>query len=299
MRHRLPSLNALRAFEAAGRCMSITRAADDLCVSAGAVSRQVKLLEGYFNASLFVRAQQGLEFTPKGKAYYAAIKPAFDQIDAASDKLLGKRELSALRISAYTTFVSDWLLSRLPKFWRDYPEISISVNASMRENNILADDFDIVITTKNQEQEGLHKQFLFNPQYFPVCSPEYLKAHGPIEAEEDLIGHRLLSSTIQVQNMGWQTWFESAGLGYQAFDLDLVLETSSCAYKAAREGIGVALGQQIFLQDDIEQGVLVEPFSTRFKSNNSYYLICRRSQRNDRAMKVFKKWISEEISKCI
>lgn len=264
-------------------------------MSPGAVSRQVKLLEGYFNAQLFLRTQQGLELTEKGRAYHLSVSAAFDQIDVASEALLGQRSKSAIRINAYTTFVSDWLMSRLPAFWSAHPDVNISIDASLEFVTVKSHDFDVVITAHSSESEGQYNLPLFTSRYFPACSPDYLAKNGPITSPSDIKNHRLLFSKIQRRN--WKKWLEFVGEPEVALEYGISFENSSLAYKAARDGMGIVMGQHIFLADDLSSGTLVDIFKSPMPSSNSYYFTCKKSRKNSPEIRALRDWLRTELDK--
>ena len=294
MRQRLPSLNALRAFEAAARRENITAAAEELIVSPGAVSRQVALLEAHFKCRFFNRLHRGLELTEKGREYYEAVKEAFDRIDDAGSALMGLGDMAPLRVSIYTTFASEWLFPRLSDFREANPSIDLSVEATLRKFSFKADAVDIVVMTGHEERDDLHHERLFSPLYFPVCNPKILTKRRPLAEPADLARHTLLYSRRQIVN--WRAWLAAAGVRDFKLDRGLAFENSSLAFKAAREGAGVALGQQIFLTDDLVSGRLVAPFNLTYRSANSYVLTCEKRRMNEPQIKAFRDWFVAAVA---
>ena len=293
MRHRLPSLSALRAFEAAARRGSMTLAAEELSVSPGAVSRHISLLESHFNCRLFRRKQRGIELTDKGHAFHAAIAMAFDRIDDACIALMGQGGDKTLRLSFYPTLTSEWLLPRLPAFRALHPDIDLSLDASLRRINFETDSVDIAMVTGKQTQKELHQQPLFSPLYFPVCSPTLPEQGPPLRAPEDLSRHTLLYSASQLGN--WRRWLSAAGVPEVDVEGGLMLENSTLAFKAAREGSGIALGQQLFVTEDLLSGRLIAPFDLSLRSSNRYYMACLDRKKDDGAIAAFRNWLADEI----
>lgn len=295
MRHRLPSLSALRAFEAAARRGSMTLAAEELSVSPGAVSRHVSLLESHFSCSLFRRKQRGVELTDKGREFHTEVAAAFDRIDNACSELMGKGTDRVLRLSFYPTITSEWLLPRLAEFRTREPDIELHLDASFRRINFETDSVDIAMVTGKQDQAGLHQQPLFSPLYFPVCSPTLPGLRPPLRSAEDLKSHTLLYSASQLGN--WKAWLAAAGVSDIDVEDGLMLENSTLAFKAAREGAGIALGQQLFVADDLLTGRLIAPFDLSLRSSNRYYLACLEKKRNERHVAAFRTWFTAEIRK--
>lgn len=288
MRHRLPSLTALRAFEAAARRGSMSRAAEELSVSPGAISRHVGLLEAHFGCRLFLRRQRGLELTEKGRGFFAAVAAAFDGIDDAAAALMGMDEWEELRVSLYPTFTSEWLLPRLPAFRTRHPSIELSLDAALRRIDFDTDAIDIGVITGTRGAKSLHQDALFTPVYFPVCSPDLLDDGPALTHPRDLARHTLLHSPSQIRN--WRAWLTAAGGPDSALDRGLGFENSSLAYRAAREGAGVALGQLFYLAEDLAAGRLLAPFDLSLRSANTLYLACLARRSTQPPIKAFREW---------
>lgn len=295
LRYRLPSLTALRAFEAAARHESITRAAEELTVSPGAVSRHVTLLEGYFDCRLFHRRQHGLELTEKGRQFLKELTTSFDRIDTACDRIFGKAEEARLTINVYTTFASEWLVPRLPGFNALHPNIDISLVASWRKVSFDTDAIDLAVMTGTIESNKINHDELFKARYFPVCSPGLLEEGPPLHHPADLGNHTLLHSASQTPN--WLNWLRRAGAPHVDLERGMAFENSSLAFKAAREGAGVALGQQQFIFGDLVSGQLVAPFDVSVLAAKSYYLACPKKRLRNPHIVEFRNWLLNEVEK--
>jgi LysR family transcriptional regulator, glycine cleavage system transcriptional activator len=295
MRHRLPSLNALRAFEAAARHGSVTAAARELTVTPGAVSRQVALLESHFACRLFERHRRGLSLTEKGRRYFASISDAFDRIDAASTHLGGHGGKHRLSVRVFTTFATEWLLPRLTDFRTRHPWIDFRLNASLQTVDFNADDVDMGVLAGPSDWPALRWDALFSPRFFPVCSPALLEREPRLETPQDLRHHTLLYSSIQVPN--WRAWLAGAQVNGIDPERGLWFENSSLTYHAAREGVGVALGQRLFLTDDLVSGRLVAPFELTLTLDRTYYLVCPAQRAEEPSIAAFRAWIIEEVRK--
>jgi len=294
MRHRLPSLSALRAFEAAARNESMTLAGEELSVSPGAISRHVSLLEAHFDCRLFHRRQHGLELTEKGRHFHAELTAAFDRIDTACEDMLGTSDTTVLRAVIYTTFASEWLLPRLSSFRKHCPGIELSLEASWRKISFESDAIDIGVMTGEMETNNIHHDRLFSALYFPVCSPDLIKNGAPLKTPADLKQHTLLHSGVQIPN--WHAWLAAAGVPEIDLDRGLAFENSSLAFKAAREGAGVALGQQFFLTEDLVSGRLIVPFNLSLQSPRSYYLVCPEKRMGEPHIEAFREWFLAEVA---
>ena len=200
MSRRLPPLNALRAFEAAARNLSFTRAADELFVTQAAISHQVKALEEYLGITLFRRYNRRLELTEAGRAYLPGLRDAFDQIDLATKRLTPRSENRSLKISVLPSFAAKWLMPRLAGFQIRHPDIDVLVSASDGLIDFVHDDFDLALRYGPGIYPGLQTDFLMGDQVFPVCSPRLLEGERPLRRPEDLSHHTLLHD-----NMGSRT----------------------------------------------------------------------------------------------
>ncbi len=294
MRHRLPSLNALRAFEAAGRHGSFSEAAQELSVTPGAVSRQIALLEAHFACRLFTRQRRGMAPTEKGHHLLRAVSEAFERIDAAALHLRGEQPTSRLSFRVYPTFATEWLVPRLSVFRAAHPEIDFRLTTSLQPVDFESDEADLGILQGPGDWPHLHADQLFFPSFLPVCSPALLERGPPLRTPQDLRYHTLLYSSIQAPM--WQAWLAKAGVGGIDPERGSLFENSSLSYRAAREGMGVVLGQRLFLADDLIAGRLVAPFDLVLDSRQAYCLVCPHRRAGDAPIVAFRRWLTAEIA---
>ncbi|MGB6586894.1 MAG: transcriptional regulator GcvA, partial [Pseudolabrys sp.] len=236
MPRRLPPLNALKAFEAAARHESFTRAAEELCVTQGAVSHQVKALEAELGLKLFNRERQRLVITEAGRAYLIVVRDAFDRIAAGTERLLQRQSGGVLTVSTSPNFAAKWLVHRLGRFAEVHPEIDLRVSASLQHVDFAREDIDLAIRHGDGNESGLHVTRLCAEELFPVCSPKLLQGRSPLRRPSDLNQVKLL----HVNNrQDWNQWLDFAGVK----DVDLsrgpVLNQASMAIDAAVDAQGV------------------------------------------------------------
>ena len=179
MPRRLPPLNALKAFEAAARHESFTRAAEELCVTQGAVSHQVKELEAELGLKLFNRERQRLAITEAGRAYLIVVRDAFDRISAGTERLLERQSGGVLTVSTSPNFAAKWLVHRLGRFAEVHPEVDLRVSASLQHIDFAREDIDLAIRHSDGNEAGLHVTRLCAEELFPVCSPKLLQGRSP------------------------------------------------------------------------------------------------------------------------
>ena len=197
MPRRLPTLNALKAFEAAARHESFTRAAEELFVTQGAVSHQVKALEAELGMKLFNRERQRLVITEAGRAYLLVVRDAFDRIADGTERLLQRQRGGVLAVSTSPNFAAKWLVHRLGRFAQAHPDIDLSINASRQHVDFAREDIDIAIRHGDAGTSGLHVTQLCAEEIFPVCSPKLLSSGKPLRSPADLARLTLFMSPIE------------------------------------------------------------------------------------------------------
>ena len=200
MPRRLPPLNALKAFEAAARHESFTRAAEELCVTQGAVSHQVKALEGHLGIKLFNRERQKLVITEAGRAYLEIIRDALDRIAAGTERLLQRQSAGVLTVTTSPNFASKWLVHRLARFAEAHPGIDLRISASLHHVDFAREDVDLAIRHGDGQASGLHVTRLCAEELIVVCSPKLLAGKNAIRKPSDLSRHPLLHGWLRRQH---------------------------------------------------------------------------------------------------
>ncbi len=294
MRKRFPLLNALRAFEAASRHGSLSAAAGELSVTTGAVSRQISRLESYLDCPLFTRNPRGVVLTAKGEAYAYALTDAFDSIDDATSELRSGGIPASLSVFAFTTLAMEWLLPKLGSFRELHPGIDLKLVASSEPIGLYDGQVDVGLWIGPEQWRGIHFDLLFNADHFPVCSPALMENGPPLREPADLRHHTLLYSTARIPN--WPDWLDAAGVGGLDITREMRFENSSNAYRAARDGLGIALGQRLFVAEDIAAGRLIVPLPLSIRSQQSYCLVCLEARRSDWKIEAFRSWIGARVA---
>lgn len=297
MARRLPPLNALRAFEAAARHLSFTKAAEELHVTQAAVSHQVKTLEDHIGVALFRRRNRAILLTEAGQSYLPAVRDALDAIADATRRVSARRERGPLRISVLPSFAAKWLLPRLPRFRERHPDIDVLISTSTELVDLHQDDIDAAIRFGRGGYSDLDVTFLMGEMVFPVCSPRLLDGPHPLRRPEDLARHTLLHDEVSgaPDDPDWVAWLAMAevtgvdperGPGYS--DSGLVLQ-------AAIAGQGVALGRTSLAHDDMTAGHLVMPFGPALRSGYTYRMVCTRTKAQDFRVQAFRDWLLEAV----
>ncbi len=295
---RIPPLNALRALEAAGRRVSFTQAAEELHVTPGAISRQIRGLEDMLGFALFDRLHREVRLTPESRIYVEALTDAFNQMERATRRLVDSRKQNYLHVHAAITFTMRWLVPRLVGFHQRHPKREIRISTMLPgEADLGASPTDVSIQIGNpQFTERFGRSLTGHPvmdiDLLPVCSPQYLadrKLDKKPAAWNDAT--RLISSA---RPNDWTIWLKEAGL-----DVDpkqgILFESSSLAYQAAIEGIGVALSMKKLVTEDLEAGRLVPAHGLAHATGDSFYLIYSQAAAQMPQVKEFRDWILSEM----
>jgi len=298
MPRRLPPLKALRAFEAAARHLSFTKAADELAVTQAAISHQVKGLEEVLGISLFRRFNRRLMLTDAGQIYQPALSEAFDAIEIATQRMRQEEQTGPLKITVANSFAAKWLLPRLPGFRERHPDIDVMVAAADKIVDFTRDDFDMGIRFGLGHYPGLRVDLLFEDEAFPVCSPKLLEGPHPLLTHEDLHRHTLLHDEVGIMELPhWQDWVKRTGLRGIRLDRGPRFSHSSLAIQAAVDAQGVALVRQSLVGLDLEAGRLIRPFGPALKSNFACYVVSPEGTAGKPKIKAFRDWLFEESAK--
>jgi LysR family glycine cleavage system transcriptional activator len=293
MPRRLPALNALKAFEAAARHESFTRAAEELCVTQGAVSHQVKALEAELGLKLFNRERQRLVITEAGRTYLSVVRDAFDRIAGGTERLLQRQNAGALTVSTSPNFAAKWLVHRLGRFAEAHPSIDLRVSASLHHVDFAREDVDLAIRHGDGQAAGLHVTRLCAEELFPVCSPKFLQGEKPLRKPADLSRHTLLHVN---DRQDWGKWLEAAGAGNVDVSRGPVLNQASMAIDAAIDGQGLALARSALAAWDLIAGRLVRPFAVALPASFSYWIVCPKATAKLPKIAAFTNWLLGEAA---
>ncbi|EKS71103.1 MULTISPECIES: LysR substrate-binding domain-containing protein [Caballeronia] len=282
----LPPLNPTRAFEATGRLLSISKAADELAVTPAAVSRQVRTLEAYLGVDLFERVKGRLELTSAGARYLAELMPLFAALREATDSLRSsERRARVLKIRSPATFAVRWLIPRLASFHRLHENIDVQLTTSPAPLNFAREDIDAGIQLGDGKWPGLRVQRLIANELVPVAAPS-----RQVKARSQLQGETLLHTLARPED--WTLWLKAAGLPLSGRRREMRYETSLLAYQAAIEGHGVAIAQKALVRSELESGLLVAPFSFELdRGNHTYYFAWPTARPQSDALKIFRRWL--------
>ena len=295
MTGRLPSLNGLRAFEAAARHLSFTQAASELNVTQTAISHQIKRLEQELGVRLFVRQNRSLTLTPEASQYLPGVRAAFNDLKLATDRLLRKDQDHVLTVSTLASLAAKWLLPRLSAFQEAHPGIDVRITTSTSLVDFQRDNVDAAIRYGRGQWPGVRADWLMADEAFPVCSPALANGTRPLKCPEDLRDHVLLH-TSNANSDDWRLWLTAAGLPADlskqpGVTFDLIFMT----IQAAIDGIGVAMGRTSYVQDDIAKGRLVVPFKIALPADAGFYLVSPQARADSPKLSAFREWLVTSV----
>jgi len=292
MARRLPPLKSLRAFEAAARHLSFTRAADELFVTQAAVSHQIKSLEDFLGVQLFIRRNRQLLLTDEGQRYWPKIRDIFEILSAATEELKAQRATGSLTVSVVPTFATVWLVPRLSKFKQLYPEIDVRLKASDETVDFVREDVDVAIYYEKGDYPGMHSETLLTERLTPLCAPALLEGDRPLKSPTDLKFHALLHDG---STDDWRRWLKFAGVKGINLNQGPVFSHTSMVQQAAIYGQGIAMGHIVLSQADVQAGRLVQPFELMMESDYSYDIVCPEDSAERPKIKAFTDWLLETV----
>jgi LysR family glycine cleavage system transcriptional activator len=288
---RLLPLNALKAFEAAGRHLNFTAAAEELSVTLSAISHQIRQLEELLGVPLFNRTRKGLVLSPEGQLILPDVQQGFDHLAHALARLEARRGEGPLTISMFSTVAMRWFIPRLPRFQARHPDIDVRITTSMKPVDLEREGLDCAIRYGNGDWPGLHATRLFAEELIVVAHPDL--AHS-IKKPADLVGHKLLHSQNRFEH--WRIWLIAMGVTEVDPTVGTVFETRSFTIQAAVQGMGVAVMDPAFVADEIKAGRLVQVFDKTLPVRGAYWLVCLEHMAEAARIKLLREWLIEEVT---
>jgi LysR family glycine cleavage system transcriptional activator len=299
-RRRLPSLHHVRAFEAAARNGSITRAAEELHVTQSAVSHQVKALETHLGVALIQRRGREIALTPAGVAYYPELEAALDRIAQATERLAYEQERASLLVNVTSSFATRWLIPRLASFCKEHPNIDVRLSTTEKMLDFNPHLFDASIRCLNDDdlrslrkrrdwQDVVAEPFLEESK-FPVCSPSVLQ-DKPLIKPSDLRHHTLLHARSAPEL--WRDWLAAAGIKRVKAEAMLTFDNLHFALQAASRGLGLTMASRPLAHEELDNGTLVIPFPGIETDTKQYHVVCSSNATARPEVKAFSRWLVE------
>lgn len=314
MSNRLPPLNALRAFEAAARHLSVKKAAIELNVTPAAVSHQIRMLEDYLGVQLFHRYNRALELTDAARASLPKLREGFDCLVQAVERLRSHVSGGVLTVSVAPSFAARWLMPRLHRFIAAHPEVDVRVSARMRRVSVdgkgdvaeratveaWLDDSDIAILYGRGNYPSLWVKKLLDLTLTPICSPQLLQGAHALKTPADLVHHMLLhddTGDLYDNEPFWDVWLEAAGVKGVDARRGPHFSHAVLAFEAAIDAVGVVATMPVLAAEDMAAGRLIAPFDLHMPLASAYYLVCHESASTRPAVSLFRDWLQEEAAR--
>lgn len=295
MKRKLPSLNALKAFEALAHTGSFTAAADQLQVTQSAVSRQVKHLEDALGVDLVERHHHNLAMTDAGRSLVPVLKQSFDKIDMAVRGITEQKHLNKLYINVPITFGARWLMPRLHKLAALYPDLELAITTNVKDNLSSSSELDFSIRLGDGQWPDLDSEMFMQERHILICSPALL-ARKP-ELKDSLDGATLLHvlKDGKTPYETWKHWLAAAHMPVPENATNIMLDTLSNLIQCAITGLGVAVADRNMVTQELAEGSLVQLMDTQLSGSLSYWFTCRSGQASMPHIQLFKHWLMQEI----
>lgn len=290
MAYRLPPLNSMRLFEAAGRRLSFKLAAEELNLTPSAISHGIQALEDWLGVELFFRGNRTLTLTSAGVTYLPQVRAALEIIARASEAMPGRRSSGKLIVSVSPTFAIRWLLPRLQRFNQRHPEIEVSVDTLHRQVEFPRDGVDLAIRLGRGNWPELYATCLVRQKLVPVCAP---KLAASLRTLTDLERTTLLH-VVDVSE-DWDVWSALAGASLPSPSRGLRFDTIHMAIEAAAEGLGIAIGRLPLVEADVSAGRIVPVFGPPRDCSTGYWLVTGRESLRRPEVAAFRDWIRNEL----
>jgi len=290
MARHLPPLNALKAFEAAARHESFTRAADELHVTQGAVSHQVKALETELGIKLFTRERQHLLITEAGREYLAVVRDALDRIAMGTERLVKRQGSGVLTVSTSPDFAAKWLVHRLGRFAEAHPGIDLRVSATLHHVDFAREDVDIAVRHGDGHWPSLQVTRMCAEHLFAICNP---RLAADLSRPRDVLRYPLLHMD---GGKAWSSWLEAAGIGGAEAIQGPTLNGASMLIDAAIDGHGIALARTTLAAWDLINKRLVRPFDVKLPLSKSYWIVCPKASASLPKLAAFREWLVIEAN---
>lgn len=296
----LPPLNSLVAFEAAARHLSFTLAAEELYVTQGAISRQIRILEEYLGKPLFIRVGRNVRLTPTGQQYARAIRVSLMDIAVNTEEVSSRKGPRQITLATSNAMASLWLLPKIKVFERGHDEVEFRIVVLDQVRDLDRVEWDIALFYCRNLPPDMQAATLFLEEVFPVCSPGYLERYGPLDSPDALLGCTLLSQEEADQDwMSWRQWFSNAGIVPGMPRRRLHINNYAMLVQAAVMDQGVALGWSQLVDDHLLQGTLVRPLDTVVRTGVPFFLLehAEFSARRHACIHTFREWLLNTIPK--
>lgn len=293
MRIRSPSLHELHAFAAAARLGSFSKAAEDLCVTQGAISRAIAHLEAQLGQTFFLRKPRGIELTTRGRDYLSVIAPALQTLESAANAQRSPDEATRLRLSVPPSLAAKWLIPKLGNWQALHPQIALSLAPAGYEEDFSDPDIDAWLRPSSSGfPSGIETEYIVGKELVAICHPNELRGDKALVQPIDLLSRPLLCNTNYQNN--WRLWLDAAGLAKQEFKPSADFEQVMMLIQAVVAGLGVAVVQRCLIDDELNSGRIAMPFEDKVAFTVGYTLCIRRASQSKRALRQLLEWLKAQ-----
>lgn len=288
----------LHVFSCAARHLSFTRSAEELHITPGAVSQQIRQLEERLGFRLFLRRARGVELSAEGQRLAQTVSEAYDSIDAELRRLDAGEIRGTVRLRSIPSFLAKWLTPRLPRLQQRYPDIQLSLVAEDSNQALDPSDFDLAVDLNDGSYPGMLSTPLLDEQIFPVCSPALLRGRPPLHGPADLVHYPLLHDITAWRGSSeyaeWEFYLDGIGAGGQDVRRGHTFNRNHLTIEAAIAGIGVAIARRTLLNDELERGTLIIPFGVPVPNHKRYVVLYLPGGLNQPGARAVHDWLVEE-----
>ena len=298
-KRRMPPLSLLQTFEVVARQNSFTLAADELCLTQSAVSRQIKSLEDQLGLPVFRRMHRAIELTTEGQRLFESVTRGLREIESSVTGLRAATENPQITVSASVAFSYFWLMQRLERFSARHPEIDLRILATDQKVDLRHEGVDVAILYGAGQWQGVRAHLLFGERVYPVCSPAYLRDHPELRTPSDMLDQTLLHLDGGGNIWGgvdWRVWLMTQGVTGQPVRRGVRLNSYPMILQAAEAGRGVALGWSYITDDMLAEGRLVCPVEKMLETRDSYYVGALEEAAEVPAIAAFLQWMQGEVA---
>lgn len=296
LRHRLPTLTSLMAFEAAGRTLNFTNAAQELHVSQAAISKQIKYLEGYFGFVLFERQGKKVSLSSRGLQFHNKINASFNFMVDAVEEYLEDEDNSSVTVSANSAMSHYWLGNAINEFYRNHNDktLNIRVITSDLTRELFVDEVDIAIAYEPGQRIGWKTSLLFEEEMFPIASPDYLNSHPFLDNNpENLLKHELLDfERIEPNWMNWKAWFSELDINTDKLMINHRFNNYIVLIDSAKRGQGITLGTRYLIDSKLKEKQLIRLSDFSVLSGRSYWLALNELKPINDNTRCFYEWLN-------
>lgn len=293
MRRNIPPLNALRVFEIAGRTENFSKAAEELCITQSAVSKQIRILEENLNEQLFSRKAGIVTLTAAGEDLLDTVVHALDKIETGTETFYREKKRENLAIDITPSMSAYWMFEHIESFNDRFPNISLYIDSNASEVNWVKNNAHLAIRILQRDRSHQNAELLLNESLMLVATKEVLQKF-PIKQFEDILKHRLIANNSRP--LQWENFCMKFNLNTNNLNKKLGCEHTYMTINAALQGLGLALAPRLLCERFLENGQLINPLGIEIDSGRGYFFLAPPHKRDERKVRIFRDWIISKLN---